>query len=111
MENEKIEKLNEKLEKEFKEFCEVLKTKTPEEIIERAYEITVKEELKDEIVNMDLHDKEIEIMLEHKNLLTEFYHDWLDCDTPLGESLRENLQESVAIITRYYENKSRGDER
>lgn len=111
MENEKIEKLNEKLEKEFKEFCEVLKTKTPEEIIERAYEITVKEELKDEIVNMDLHDKEIEIMLEHKDLLEEFYHDWLDCDTPLGESLRENLQESVAIITRYYENKSRGDER
>ena len=46
MENEKIEKLNEKLEKEFKELCEVLKTKTPEEIIERAYEITVKEELK-----------------------------------------------------------------
>lgn len=111
MENEKIEKLNEKLEKEFKEFCEVLKTKTPEEIIERAYEITVKEELKDEIVNMDLHDKEIEIMLEHKDLLAEFYYDWLDCDTPLGESLRENLQESVAIITRYYENKSRGDER
>ncbi|MFG6319298.1 MAG: DUF3848 domain-containing protein, partial [Clostridia bacterium] len=60
MENEKIEKLNEKLEKEFKEFCEVLKTKTPEEIIERAYEITVKEELKDELINMDLHDKEIE---------------------------------------------------
>lgn len=111
MENEKIEKLNEKLEKEFKEFCEMMKTKTPEEIIERAYEITVKEELKDEIVNMDLHDKEIEIMLGHNDLLTEFYHDWLDCDTPLGESLRENLQESVAIITRYYENKPKDKER
>ena len=36
---------------------------------------------------MDLHDKEIEIMLGHKDLLTEFYHDWLDCDTPLGEAL------------------------
>lgn len=111
MENEKIEKLNEKLEKEFKEFCEVLKTKSPEEIIERAYEITVKEELKDKLINMDLHDKEIEIMLGYNDLLTEFYHDWLDCDTPLGESLRENLQESVAIITRYYENKPRDDER
>lgn len=111
MENEKIEKLNEKLEKEFKDFCEEMKTKTPEEIIESAYEITVKEELKDEIANMDLHEKEIEIMLGHKDLLTEFYHDWLDCDTPLGEALRENLQESVAIITRYYENKAKDEER
>ena len=82
-----------------------------------AYEIKNSEEyknykkVKEEIANIDLHEKEIEIMLEHKDLLTEFYHDWLDCDTPLGEALRDNLQESVAIITRYYEDKAKDEER
>lgn len=55
---------------------------------------------------MDLHDKEKECMLLQEDLLNEFYHDWLDCDTPLGESLRDNLQESIAVLTRYYKNKN-----
>jgi hypothetical protein len=91
-----------KLDKEFNNFCESLKEKTPDEIIKKAYEITVKEELKEEIKNMNLHDKEKAIMIDQKDLLNEFYHDWLDTDVPLGESLRETLDESVATLTRYY---------
>ena len=45
-------------------------------------------------------------------LLTEFYHDWLNTDVPLGESLRDTLEDSVAMLTRYYgkQNKFRIDE-
>jgi hypothetical protein len=94
--------LSVKLDKEFDNFCENLKTKTPEEIIEKSYEITVKDELKEEIKNMNLHDKEKAIMIEQNDLLTEFYHDWLDTDVPLGDVLKETLEESVSTLTRYY---------
>ena len=73
-----------------------------EEIIEKYYETTAKSELKDEIKNMNLHDKEVAIMINQDDLLTEFYHDWLDSDVPLGESMQDTIQESVASITRYY---------
>lgn len=94
--------LEEKLENEFKTFCEKLKTKTPEEIIEKAYEITVKEEIKEELKNMKLHNQEKVIMIEQDDLLTEFYHDWLDTDIPLGDSLRGTLEESISSLTRYF---------
>ena len=84
------EKLNMKLESEYKNLCDELKRKS-----------------KEEIKNMDLYDKEIIIMTEQKDLLNEFYHDWLDTDVPLGEALRNTLEESVAIITRYYNKQSR----
>ena len=95
-----------KLEKEFIDYCNRLLKKDKNTIINSAYEKIVKEEIKDELKNMDLHDKEKEFMLLQEDLLNEFYHDWLDCDTPLGESLRDNLQESIAVLTRYYKNKN-----
>ncbi len=101
------EKLNIELDKEYKKLCDELKRKSKEEIIESSYELTVKEELKEEIKNMDLYDKEILIMTEQKDLLNEFYHDWLDTDVPLGEVLRNTIEESVATITRYYNKQDR----
>lgn len=93
--------LAQKLEKEYVEFCEKLMTKDKKEIVDTAYEKVVKEEIKEELKNMNLHDKEKQIMIAQDDLLNEFYHDWLDCDTPLGESLRYNLEESLATLTRY----------
>ena len=93
--------LEEKLDKEFKELCENLEQKTPREIIDRAYEITVKEEIKEELISMNLHDKEKIIMLGQKDLLNEFYHDWLDTDVSLGEVLEYTIEESIANMTRY----------
>lgn len=95
--------LEEKLEKEFNAFREKLKTKSPEEIIDKAYELIVKEEIKEELKNMKLHDQEKVIMIDQDDLLTEFYHDWLDTDVPLGDVLKDTLEESVASLTRYYE--------
>ena len=94
--------LEEKLEKEFNTFREKLKTKSPEEIIDKAYELIVKEEIKEELKNMKLHDQEKVIMIDQDDLLTEFYHDWLDTDVPLGDVLKDTLEESVASLTRYY---------
>ena len=104
--------LNQKLEREFKDFCNEMEEKKPKEIVKKAYEITVKQELKEEIKNMRLEEKEKAIMIDQNDLLTEFYHDWLNTDITLGESLRDTLEDSVAMITRYYgkQNKFRIDE-
>ncbi len=101
------EKLNMKLDEEYQKLCNEIKTKSKQEIIARAYELTVKDEIKEEIKNMDLYSKEIQIMTEQNNLLNEFYHDWLDTDVPLGEVLRDTIQESVANVTRYYKKQNK----
>ncbi len=94
-------KLADKLDKEYKDFCKEIMTKNKKEIFDRAYEITVKDELKEELKNMELYDTEKEMIILQDDVLNEFYKDWLDCDVPLGDVLRENLEESVATLTRY----------
>ena len=93
--------LAEKLDKEYTEFCEKIMTKDKEEIFDKAYEITVKDELKEELKNMDLYDTEKEMIILQDDVLNEFYKDWLDCDVPLGDVLRNNLEESISTLTRY----------
>jgi len=93
--------LADKLDREFKDYCQNLLKKDKQIILNSAYEITVKEEIKDAIKHMNLYDQEKEMMLLQDNVLNEFYHDWLDCDTPLSEVLEDCLSESVATLTKY----------
>lgn len=74
-----------------------------------AYEITVKEEIKNNLKDMDLYPLEVKALLKQNDILNEFYHDWLNVDTPLGEVLENSIEESIAMVTRYY--KSKGKER
>lgn len=110
---EKIDKYNdtkesiiiEKLEKELKEFKKELIQKTPEEIIERAYEITVKEEIIGEIKEYELDKIEKRALLKEKNLLEEFYQNWRNVDGRLGEILSSSIIDEIEIITNDYEKK------
>lgn len=40
---------------------------------------------------MELADTEKEMMLIRGNILEEFYHDWLNEDTPLGETMQNSI--------------------
>jgi len=100
-------KLEEKLDNEFKDFCNKTKTKSPDEIIKSAYEITVKEEIKDNLKSMELFPLEVTALLKQNDVLNEFYHDWLNDDTPLGEVLENSIQDSIAMVTRYYKANSK----
>lgn len=112
MQNKKIEKtkdeldldlmLTNKLEREFKKFKKDLKKLPKNKIIDKAYELTSKEEIKDTLINMDLYDEEKELLFLQDDVLNEFYHDWLDCDVPLGDSMKECVEESVATLSRYF---------
>ena len=54
--------LETKLEREFNHFKKGLKKLPKNKIINKAYEITAKEEIKDTLINMELHDAEKEML-------------------------------------------------
>ncbi len=89
------------LENEFEEFKQETLKKSKEEIFESAYEITSKEEIKDNLKYMNLHRAEKELLILQDDILNEFYHDWLDDDTPLGDSMKSCIEESIAVLTKF----------
>ncbi|MBQ7410026.1 MAG: DUF3848 domain-containing protein [Clostridia bacterium] len=89
------------LEREFNQFKRGLKKLPKGKIIEKAYELICKEEIKEELKYMELHDAEKEMMLIQGDILDEFYHDWLNEDTTLGESMQNSISESIGMLTRY----------
>lgn len=103
--------LENKLEKEFKKFKNELKKKSKLKIMNSAYELTVKEEIKDYLIGMNLFDEEKQMLISQDDILQEFYNDWLDSDVPLGDSIKECLEESVATLSRYYDKHSNQKER
>lgn len=103
--------LETKLEREFNHFKKGLKKLPKGKIIDNAYEITAKEEIKDILINMNLHDVEKEMLFMQDDVLNEFYHDWLDCDVPLGDSMQYCIEESIATLTKYMGKKNNQKER
>ena len=93
--------LETKLERELNHINKGLKKLPKNKIINKAYEITAKEEIKDTLINMELHDAEKEMLFYQDDILNEFYHDWLDCDVPLGDSMQYCIEESIATLTKY----------
>ena len=103
--------LETKLEREFNHFKRGLKKLPKNKIIDKAYEITAKEEIKDTLINMELHDAEKEMLFMQDDVLNEFYHDWLDSDVPLGDSMQYCIEESIATLTKYMGKKNISKER
>lgn len=100
-------KLANKLDKELKKFKNELKKLPKSKIIDKAYELVTKEEIKDNLINMPLYDKEKEMLFLQDDVLNEFYHDWLDSDVSLGDSMKECVEESIAILSRYFNKHSK----
>ena len=89
------------LERELKHFKKRLKRLQKGKIIDKAYELVCKEEIKEELKYMELHDAEKEMMLIQGDILDEFYKDWLNEDAQLGESMQNSISESIGMLTRY----------
>lgn len=106
-----LNKLDEKLDTEYNKFREETREKSKEEILNKAYELTVKDELKETIKGMDLFELEVIAMLDQKDLLNEFYNDWQNTDIPLGEVLETSINESISMLTRYYQRRKQGKNR
>lgn len=96
------DKLDEKLDKEYQNFLEEIRSASKDKILSSSYELTIKEEIRLLIKSMDLHPKEVNLMLNIENILHEFYIDWLDIDIDLGEVLSYSVNDSIASVTKNY---------
>lgn len=92
------QKLIEKLDKELQEYKGYLRQKSPNEIIESAYQLTVKTLIIGEMSEKNLNYYELKALIKQKDLLAEFYEDWRNSDGRLGENISYEMDNSIKII-------------
>ncbi len=92
------QKLIEKLDKELQEYKSYLRQKSPNEIIESAYQLTVKTLIIGEMSEKNLDYYELKALIKQKDLLAEFYEDWRNSDGRLGENISYEMDNSIKII-------------
>lgn len=97
------DKLYKKLEDELKEFKAEMKEKGVDYAIDRAYELTTKQEIIDSIqFDHRLSKTEIKALLSRENVLDELYDDWLSFDGNMREHINYSVDKSLNLITDEY---------
>ena len=93
------DKLLQKLEEELKEFKSYIKEQGVDFAIDKAYELTIKQEIIDSIIyDRTLSEKEIEILLKCDNVLDQCYDEWLKSDGNIRDTLNFVVDERVDFI-------------
>lgn len=97
------DKLYQKLENELKDFKTKMKENGVDYAIDRAYELTTKQEIIDSIeFDHDLSKTQIKALLSRENILDELYDDWLSFDGNMRENINYSVDESLNLITDEY---------
>ncbi len=97
------DKLQEKLEQELKDFKQEVKEMGVDIAVDKAYELTVKQEIIDGLIyDTNLSKKEINAILSCKRPLQKMYEDWLTQDGNLREDLNFSIDKSVNSLTNAY---------
>ena len=97
------DKLYQKLENELKDFKTKMKENGVDYEIDRAYELTTKQEIIDSIeFDHDLSKTQIKALLSRENILDELYDDWLSFDGNMRENINYSVDASLNLITDEY---------
>lgn len=94
--------LIEKLENEYNNLINELKEAPKEEVIRKAYELTVKAEIKDTLPFICFENTERRALLNQKNSLAEFYAEWLKDDSELYQIIEPSMKKCLSITTKKY---------
>lgn len=103
----------EKMEQEYNIFLENLKQKSPEEIVNGAYEKVIKEEL----VAMFCPESEqydiskIRALNKTNKPLEELYQGWMDCDAGIHQVLEDNIYDTLDDLVQEQKQKNKDRER
>lgn len=96
-------KLQEKLEIELEEFKQEVKKMGADIAVDKAYELTVKQEIIDSLLyDNNLSKKNISAILACKKPLQKMYEDWLTQDGNLRGELNFSIDRSVNFLTSAY---------
>ena len=86
----------EKVQREFDEYIADIKTKSPNEIVNAAYEITYKEEILSMFeIDGAFNDKQSLAILKTKNALDYLYNEWLEYDGSVLDTLRDSVNLAI----------------
>ena len=97
------DELYKKLENELKKFKAEVKENGVDYAIDRAYEITAKQEIIDSIqYDHSLSKTEIKALISRENVLDEMYDEWLSFDGNMREHINYSVDKSLNIITDNY---------
>ena len=89
------ELLMQKVETEYDEFLQKLKNMTAEQVIDRAYEKVIKEDMKAIILNETFSPKVAKALCREDYPLDRMYQDWLDTDVSHMEMLRDSIDSTA----------------
>ncbi|MDO5571851.1 MAG: DUF3848 domain-containing protein [Bacteroidales bacterium] len=93
-ENEKlVYDLYEKLQKEYNNFINEMKLLSPEQLIEKSYEITCKSQYPDMFNSTSNYsNEELEALLKQENTLQYLYDDWYYADGGINKTLEQSME-------------------
>lgn len=97
------EKLYKKLEQELKDFKEMIKEKDIDYAIDKAYELTSKQEIIHSLqFDSSLSKTQIKALLAREDVLDELYADWIKFDGNMREDINCSIDKSLNFITNSY---------
>ena len=97
-----------KLQNEFSKYTQdLINNKTPQGIVMKSYETTVKEGYIDLFSYKDLEKDEIKALLKEENILDSLYDDWIKSDGCLWEQIENVADISVERIKDNYHKEQR----
>lgn len=99
--------LYDKMKCELDKFIAELKTKSPEQIIELAYELTIKEDLLSIFENTDFSKEEAKALYSQKYPLDSLYQEWLSNDLTYMDQLRETVDDKIKSAVKEMKDKQR----
>ena len=97
------EELIKKLKAEMEKFKEKIRESGVDYAIDRAYEITVKQEIIDIFeYDKDLSNEEYKVLKSRENLLEDCYDGWLKCDGNLRSELEFSVDYTIDKVSDYF---------
>lgn len=82
---------------------DLIKNYTPDEIIQEAYKINFKEQIRDILDSSILDRNEIKVLLKTENVLDKIYDYWENSDGNIWELLEDKVNEKIENMTIEYE--------
>lgn len=85
---------------EYQNFLDGLKQKTPQQIIDSAYEITIKYDILSLLEEHNMKQQQIDVLLTLETPLDGIYHEWLEDDYSYMDMLRDSMDSLIKDQTK-----------
>lgn len=90
-----VEKFEEKINNDYEKFIEKIKKLGPDEIIDNAYEISIKQIIKEIMEDKYFTSDEIKLFLKCGNIIEVCYDKWIDMTEDFGDIIESAIDKKI----------------